>query len=89
MEAMAMRLPVVATHVAGNAEAVVDGVTGLLVAPSDARALAQGLVTAIESPELWVAWGNAGRKRYEMLFDGRRSVENLLSRYYKITRERS
>jgi len=84
MEAMALRLPVVATHVAGNAEAVVDGITGVLVAPNDVRALAQGLLTAIQSPKCWDAWGNAGRQRYQKLFDGQRSVEALLSRYYRV-----
>jgi glycosyltransferase involved in cell wall biosynthesis len=84
MEAMALRRPVVATHVDGNAEAVVDGITGLLVAPNNAAALAQGLLRAIKSPQCWDAWGNAGRHRYQMLFDGQRSVETLLSRYYGI-----
>jgi glycosyltransferase involved in cell wall biosynthesis len=84
MEAMALGLPVIATHVAGNAEAVLDGITGLLVVPSDARALAQGLLTAVQTPKYWDAWGNAGRQRYQILFDGRRSVETLLSMYYGI-----
>jgi glycosyltransferase involved in cell wall biosynthesis len=84
MEAMALKLPVVATHVAGNAEAVVDRITGLLVAPNDVRALARGLLTAIQNPKCWDAWGNAGRQRYQELFDGQRSVETLLSRYYRV-----
>jgi glycosyltransferase involved in cell wall biosynthesis len=86
MEAMALRLPVVATNVAGNAEAVVDGVTGVLVAADDVPALAQGLLTAIQSRGCWEGWGNAGRERYEKLFDGQRSVENLLSTYYGVMR---
>lgn len=84
MEAMALGLPVVATHVAGNAEAVVDGVTGVLVKPNDVAGLAEGLVTAIQSPDCWDAWGNAGRERYQQVFDGQRSVETLLSRYYGV-----
>jgi glycosyltransferase involved in cell wall biosynthesis len=84
MEAMALGLPVVATGVSGNAEAVVDGTTGMLVASDDGPALAQGLLTAIQSPSCWDTWGNAGRQRYERLFDGRRSVETLLSTYYGI-----
>jgi glycosyltransferase involved in cell wall biosynthesis len=84
MEAMALRLPVVATRVSGNAEAVIDGVTGVLVTSDDVPALAQGLLTAIESPSCWEVWGNSGRQRYETLFDGRRSVETMLSAYYGI-----
>jgi glycosyltransferase involved in cell wall biosynthesis len=39
-EAMAMRLPVVATDVSGIGELVTDGVSGRLVSPNDPRALA-------------------------------------------------
>jgi len=39
LEAMAMALPVVATHCEGVAQAVVDGQTGLLVEPGSAAAL--------------------------------------------------
>jgi glycosyltransferase involved in cell wall biosynthesis len=84
MEAMAMRLPVVATHVAGNAEAVVDGITGVLVNADDVPGLAQGLLTVIRSKNNWGAWSHAARQRYEKLFDGRQSVASLLTLYYGV-----
>ncbi len=40
LEAMALRVPVVASRVGGNVELVRDGVTGLLVAPDDPSGLA-------------------------------------------------
>ncbi|MBE7560856.1 glycosyltransferase family 4 protein [bacterium] len=41
LDAMAMRLPVVATTAGGIPEAVVDGETGLLAAPRDPEGLAE------------------------------------------------
>ena len=43
LEAMAMELPVVTTRVAGCRHAVEEGVTGVLVEPRDAMALARGM----------------------------------------------
>ncbi|QXE91561.1 glycosyltransferase family 4 protein [Geomonas subterranea] len=51
LEAMAARVPVVATDVGGTGEAVVDQETGLLVPPGDDRALLDALKLLISSEE--------------------------------------
>ena len=48
MEAFALGVPVVATAVGGVAEAVTDGVSGLLVPPGDPTALADAILRAAE-----------------------------------------
>ena len=63
LEAMAAGLPVVATAVSGNPEAVEDGVTGLLVPPESATALADALITLLADPERRRAMGEAARAR--------------------------
>ncbi len=63
MEAMAARLPIVATQVGGNPELVSDN--GLLVPSGDARALASGLAQLLSRPEEGRAMGARGRKRIE------------------------
>jgi glycosyltransferase involved in cell wall biosynthesis len=61
VEAMAASLPVVATNVGGNAEAVIDGVSGFLVPPEDPAALAAAITRLLCDPYRAKAMGLAGR----------------------------
>jgi glycosyltransferase involved in cell wall biosynthesis len=63
VEAAAAELPVVGFKVTGVKDAVVDGVTGTLVAPRDATALADAMLRYLEHPDLRRAHGQAGRER--------------------------
>ena len=62
-EASATGLPVVATRVGGIPEIVVDGETGILVAPDDPRALAAALARLASEPDTRARMGIAGRAR--------------------------
>ncbi len=68
LEAMAAGKPVVATNVGGVAEAVVDGVTGLLVPHADPPALGSALRRLLGSPGEAAAMGRAGRERVSAVF---------------------
>jgi glycosyltransferase involved in cell wall biosynthesis len=61
VEAMAASLPIVATNVGGNAEAVEDGVNGFLVPSEDVAALAAAMIQLLEDPKRSKAMGEAGR----------------------------
>jgi glycosyltransferase involved in cell wall biosynthesis len=63
VEAMAAALPVVATNVGGNAEAVEDGVTGLLVPSEDPAALSAAISRLLSDPSQARAMGIAGKAR--------------------------
>ncbi|MGO9571511.1 MAG: glycosyltransferase family 4 protein [Desulfomonilaceae bacterium] len=63
LEASAMGLPVVASEVTGCVDAVLDGVTGTLVAPRDIESLTTAVHTYLENPELRQTHGRAGRER--------------------------
>jgi len=68
LEAMATGLPVLATHVGGNADLVVVGTTGELVEAGDVDALAQGLVSMAANARRARAMGAAGRALVEQSF---------------------
>jgi glycogen synthase len=63
LEAMAAGRPVIASATGGIVDMVVDKVTGLLVAPGDASALAQAISSVLRDPQAAQAFGAAGRDR--------------------------
>jgi len=69
IEAMMMGKPVVATHIRGAREEVVDGVTGLLVPIRDPVALAMALRCCLADSVKAFNMGQAGRRRALELYD--------------------
>ena len=70
-EAMAAGVPVVASALGGLDEQVRDGVTGLLVPPGDAPALAHALSTTMRDPRAADARAAAAQQVVEQTFDVR------------------
>jgi glycosyltransferase involved in cell wall biosynthesis len=77
MEALAARVPVVATRIAGVAELVEDGVSGRLVAPGDAGGLRAALAEILGDGTLRAGMGAAGRARVVAEFDSAREADWL------------
>jgi glycosyltransferase involved in cell wall biosynthesis len=77
LEAMASGLPVVASSVGAITSAVVDGLTGLITAPGDERALARSIDSLAGAPDLRRRLGVAARKRAEDHFDLTRCTARL------------
>jgi glycosyltransferase involved in cell wall biosynthesis len=82
LEAMAARLPVIATAVGGNRDAVVEHETGFLVPPRDAEALAAAILRLAQDRDLRARLGEAGRRRAEELF----SLAACVDRYEALYR---
>jgi glycosyltransferase involved in cell wall biosynthesis len=76
-EAMAMRLPVVATDVSGIAELVSDGVGGRLVPPNDPAALAAVLEELLADPEERERLAAGGCEKVRREFDRDKNIEAL------------
>lgn len=84
VEAMAAKVPVVASRVGGITEVVKAGETGLLVERGDASALAEAIIRLLSDDDLRLSMGEAAHKRAGELFSWERIVERLL-RLYKNT----
>ena len=76
LEAMAMKLPVVASGNAGVLDIVVDGETGTLAPPKNYQSLSEGISRLVHDPLLRRKYGEAGRKRVEESF----SIESVVKK---------
>jgi len=88
LEAMAFRLPVVASRVGGITDVVVEGETGLLVPPRDPAALAAALVVLLKDPEKRKAMGEKGYRRVAEEFRDDRVNEEMLALYERLFEEK-
>ncbi len=77
LEAMAARLPVVASNVGTLPELVEEGSTGFLVTPKQETALAERLGRFIANPSLAVTFGRQARRKVECEY----SLDRMLRRY--------
>jgi glycosyltransferase involved in cell wall biosynthesis len=81
MEAMAARVPVVATAVGGTRELIEDGVTGYLVPPANSQALADRIGFALGDQENHAEIISAARRRVTSEYGIGRMVESVESLY--------
>jgi len=89
MEAQASGLPAVATKVGGVSEVVMDGVSGYLVQPGDAEAMAEKLDLLVNDPERRRIMGMAGRKMVEEKYDIRKLNKKLVELYRSLLAEKA
>ena len=68
LEWMAAGRPLISTNVGGLSDLVEDGVTGVLIPPGDADALAETIKSLLEEPERAEAMGRAARARWEEFY---------------------
>jgi glycosyltransferase involved in cell wall biosynthesis len=86
IEAAACGVPAVATAVGGIPELIEHGVTGLLVPPRDAGAVAAALEALLTHPARAAAMGAAARRRAEREFSLARQVDALVALWCDILR---
>ena len=84
LEAMAMRLPVVATEVGGPSEIVTDGVDGFLLPPRRPLLWAEKIAVLLAQPELRAVVGERARRRAATAFHRRRYVDGIVACYSEL-----
>lgn len=80
LEGMAAELPMVATDVGGNPEAVLDGTTGRLVPVRSPRALGEAIVSLSGDPVVRRCMGANARQRVQSGF----SLDTCVQRYVRL-----
>lgn len=84
VEAMASKVPVVATQGGGITEIVEDGKTGLLVERDNVAALAEAIMRLLENEGLRQSMGEAARRRVIECYSWERTVRTLMHQYGEI-----
>jgi glycosyltransferase involved in cell wall biosynthesis len=87
LEAMAAERPVVATAIGGTDEAVTHELTGLLVPPRDAAALASAIHRMRADPALAGRLASAGRERVERAFSSDVTARHVMRIYDEVMAE--
>lgn len=77
LEAAKFSVPSISTNIEGVDEAVLDGETGLLVAPGDPGALAQGIERLATDQELRAQLGQQAQRRVETEFTCQKQFSKL------------
>jgi L-malate glycosyltransferase len=81
---MAGSLPIVATDVGGNGEAVADGINGLLVPADDPEALAAAISRLLSDPIKARAMGFSGRRIAEERFTAEVMMRQIAGAYREL-----
>ncbi len=84
LEAMASGVPVVATRVGAFPDLVVEGRTGYLVPPDDARALGAAIARLADDPGLRRAMGQAARAQVEAHHSIEAEADALVALYRRL-----
>lgn len=81
LEAMANACGIVASDTGGIPDMIVDGQTGLLVPPKDAKALEKGILRLLEDSGLCRTLGENARQKAEAEFSMENNIKRLLTVY--------
>jgi glycosyltransferase involved in cell wall biosynthesis len=88
LEAMAANVPIVATQIPGNDEAIRSGMDGWLVPPHEPAALAQAVEDVLCNPQRAESFRLSGRRRVEREFTRQAMLDGVMRLYGQVSVER-
>lgn len=89
IEAMSIGKPIVATRIPHSGVAWVneDGVSGLDVEVKNPKAIADGIRTIVEDPDLYAKLSAGAKKRFNEVFKEEKMIDGCLSIYHQVLGE--
>ena len=84
VEAMGLRVPVVATNSGGIPEIIEDGISGILVTPKDPDGLAEAILSLIPDAEKRKLIGETGNRRFRSHFTMERTIREVQQLYHEV-----
>jgi glycosyltransferase involved in cell wall biosynthesis len=84
LEAMACGIPVIATEIAGPAEAIRESGAGLVVPPGNKKMLAEAIIRILGNRDLSASMGIEGRRLAEKKYNWRRIAEQTAALYEEL-----
>lgn len=84
LEALLMRVPVVATDVGGTSEIITNGHSGRLIPANDLDALAGAMREALATPERLSSWSAAGHDHVRRQFDHSVRLQRIMGVYDQV-----
>ena len=88
LEYMAAGLPVVATGVGGNLEAIMHEKTGFIVKPGNKEEMSKAILTLLDDEKLRSKMGAEGKRRVEERFTLKHMMDCLGNYYYSLMANR-
>jgi glycosyltransferase involved in cell wall biosynthesis len=88
LEAMAAGIPIVATDIPGNDEAVFSGKNGWLVAPGNHAALAEKVLSLLNNPNQAASFAEFGRERIQQEFTRAKMIASIQNVYQDVVDEK-
>lgn len=86
VEAMLVGTPVVATDSGGNAEALRNGAIGILVPAEDVTAMAQGILSLLDRPDVARAYSRTARDDANARFGAAQHADQVMAIYDRVLR---